>query len=253
MQDKRLCTGILLAGLFLSNTVFAAEGLVQWGYDSDSPQGPSHWGDLTAEFTACKSGKNQSPIDINDSKAVKLTGIKFNYKPTPIDVINNGHTIQVNYAQGSSIDFGGKVYKLLQFHFHSPSEHTVKGNAYDMVAHLVHQADDGQLGVIGVLLKQGKNSNPAIETVWKHMPSKAGERNTIPGTLNARDLLPTSKRYYNYSGSLTTPPCSEGVNWMVMQTPVEVSVEQIVSFRNLFPLSTRPVQTLNGRTVHTSK
>jgi len=251
MQGKYLSTGILLTGIFLAANTYAAEGQAQWSYDGAT--GPAKWGDLAAEFTACKSGKNQSPIDINDTKPVKLTGIKFNYKPTTVDVINNGHTIQVNYAKGSSIDFGGKNYKLLQFHFHSPSEHTVKGKPFDMVAHLVHQADDGQLGVIGVLLKQGKNNNPAIESVWKHLPTKVGEHNKINSTLNAIDLLPTSKRYYNYSGSLTTPPCSEGVNWIVMQTPVEVSVDQIVSFRNAIALSTRPVQTLNGRTVHSSK
>jgi len=251
MKSSILHTGVLLAGMLFSGIIVAAEGQSNWGYEG--PQGPAHWGDLAAEYTTCKTGTNQSPIDIASAKAVKLANIKFNYKPSTLDVINNGHTIQVNYAKGSTIDVGDKVYKLLQFHFHSPSEHTVKGKPYDMVAHLVHQADDGQLGVVGVLMKQGKNSNPVIATVWKHMPKKAGEHNTVDATLNAANLLPTNHRFYNYSGSLTTPPCSEGVNWMVMQTPVDVSVGQIVSFRNVFANSVRPVQSVNGRTVHANQ
>jgi carbonic anhydrase len=137
----------------------------------------------------------------------------------------------------------------LQFHFHSPSEHTVGGKPYDMVAHLVHQSDDGQLGVIGVLIKKGK-ANAVIDAIWANLPRHAGEHKQSDTQINVAELLPATHGYYNYSGSLTTPPCSEGVNWIVLQTPVEVSAEQVAAFTSLFSKSVRPVQPIHGRTIH---
>ena len=250
MQGNSLRSAALLISILLSSTVFAAGGKAHWGYEGD--EGPSHWGDLSNDYATCKTGKSQSPINIDLTTTAKLANIKFNYQASAIDVVNNGHTIQVNYAQGSTLSVGGKNYKLLQFHFHSPSEHEVNGKPYDMVAHLVHQAADGQLGVIGVLMKVGK-ANSVIASIWNHMPKESGGHNVVDATLNVAELLPSNHRYYNYSGSLTTPPCSEGVNWMVMQTPVEISAEQVSAFTAIFAKSVRPVQPNNGRLIHAGK
>lgn len=250
MQRNTLRIVTLLSSLILSSISLAAGNKAHWGYEGH--EGPTHWGDLSHNYATCKTGKSQSPININTTTATKLANIKFSYQTTPIDVVNNGHTIQVNYAKGSMLSVGGKDYKLLQFHFHSPSEHEVNGKPYDMVAHLVHQAADGQLGVIGVLMKAGKE-NSVIASIWKHMPKESGNHNKVDATLNAAELLPSNHSYYNYSGSLTTPPCSEGVNWMVMQTPIEVSAEQVAAFTGIFAKSVRPVQPRNDRLIHASK
>jgi carbonic anhydrase len=221
-----------------------------WSYTGEGA--PFLWGDLKAEYGACGTGKHQSPIDISSVTITGLPAIEFHYQPTPLDIVNNGHSIQMNYAPGSYITVAGKQYDLLQFHFHSPSEHTIGGKAYDMVGHLVHKAADGQLGVIGVMFKAGA-SNDTIATLWSHMPEGAGVTNHVDDVMvNAADLLPKDFTYFNYSGSLTTPPCSEGVNWMVMATPNSVSPEQVKQFTDIFPLSTRPVQALNGRVVNLS-
>ncbi len=248
-RNKLILTALLSSALF-SSIALASGGKAHWGYEGH--EGPANWGDLSHDYSTCKSGKNQSPIDISTSKTAKLANIKFSYNTTPIDVVNNGHTIQVNVAKGSTINVGGKTYNLLQFHFHSPSEHKVNGKPYDMVAHLVHQAADGQLSVVGVMMKVGK-ANPVIESIWNHMPMKAGDHHQMKDTVNVADLLPATQIYFNYSGSLITPPCSEGVNWMVMQTPVEVSAEQVAGFTGIFAKSVRPVQPVNGRMIHANK
>ena len=247
MKRNKLILTALLCGILFSGFALASGGKAHWGYEGH--EGPTNWGDLSHDYAMCKSGKSQSPIDITSSAAAKLADIKFSYKATPIDVVNNGHTIQVNYAKGSTLNVGGKTYKLLQFHFHSPSEHKVNGKPYDMVAHLVHQAADGQLGVVGVMMTVGK-ANPVIGSIWSNMPKTAGEQNTVKDTVNVADLLPANHSYFNYSGSLTTPPCSEGVNWMVMQTPIDVSAEQVAGFTSIFAKSVRPVQPVNGRIIH---
>jgi len=224
---------------------------VSWAYDGDGA--PFLWSELKADYELCGAGNNQSPIDISAVTITDLADIEFNYQASPLEITNNGHTIQVNYAPGSSITVGDKKYELLQFHFHSPSEHTVGGKAYDMVAHLVHKSADGQLGVVGVMFKAGSAVNNAIAKVWLNMPEKAGTTVDVSDVvINAADLLPRDMTYFNYSGSLTTPPCSEGVNWMVMATPNQIASEQVKQFTRLFPLSARPVQPLNGRSVTVS-
>lgn len=243
---KTVLAGICL--LLASNLAFASDtGEPAWGYEGQ--HGPAHWGDLAAEYASCKTGRSQSPINITSAKPARLASLRFHYQATDLDIVNNGHSIQVNYATGSSIEVGGKRYRLLQFHFHSPSEHAVDGRPYDMVAHLVHQAADGQLGVVAVLMRKGK-ANPVIESIWAHLPRHAGDQKQADMQINITDLLPTGHRYYNYTGSLTTPPCSEGVNWMVLQTPVEVSADQIATFNNLFSGNVRPHQPLHERIIH---
>lgn len=224
-------------------------GGLHWSYQGAGA--PYYWGDLKEAFATCKSGKQQSPIDISSAVITSLPEIDIHYDDTALDVINNGHAIQVNYQAGSYITVAGKRYNLLQFHFHSPSEHTVGGKRYDMVAHLVHKADDGQLAVIAIMMKQG-HSNPLIEQLWTQL-SKSGKTSSASDmTVNAQALLPHDKTYFNYSGSLTTPPCSEGVNWMVFAAPVEVSADQIARFREFVPYDARPVQAINGRTIRLS-
>lgn len=221
-----------------------------WAYDGDGA--PHAWGVLKEEYGTCSEGKSQSPIDISTVTISNLSDIEFHYKSSPLELTNNGHTIQANYHSGSYITVNGKRYDLLQFHFHSPSEHTIGGKSYDMVAHLVHKAADGQLGVIGVLFKAG-DKNKVIDKLWANLPTESGQTNTVKSTrINALDLLPLDLTYFNYSGSLTTPPCSEGVNWMVMATPASISAKQVKQFTDLFPLSVRPVQPLNGRVVRVS-
>lgn len=211
-------------------------------------EGPEHWGILSKEYALCREGKSQSPINITGERDMKLSAIEFHYQASVnSEVINNGHTIQVNYHPGSYAVIGGKKYNLLQFHFHSPSEHKVHGKHADMVSHLVHKSDDGHLAVVGVLFDKSRN-NDFLTPVWGSMPSTQGKA-TVAGSIDINRLLPADKGYFHYSGSLTTPPCSEGVSWNVLKSHVSVGSAQVTAFTSIFPTSIRPVQPINGRTV----
>jgi len=211
--------------------------------------GPHTWGELKDEFKTCKTGAYQSPVDISSVTIGPMPNIRLKYKSSTLRVINNGHTIKIEYDAGSFIEVAGKTYQLLQFHFHSPSEHTIGGKTYPMVAHLVHQASDGQLGVLGVLFIEGRE-NAFLNQFWEKLPLNSGDKLVDrKSKLNMKNLLPRKLQYFNYIGSLTTPPCSEGVNWMVLSHPVEVSRKQTDTFLALFPESVRPVKPLNGRVV----
>ncbi len=249
---------LALGGIALAAMPLAAQASdhghgVHWSYEGAGA--PAHWGDLKSEYALCKGGKSQSPIDISGAQSGDLEAISFDYaNATAEEMVNNGHTIKVSFEPGSSMSINGKQYNLLQFHFHSPSEHTIDGQAADMVAHLVHKADDGQLGVVGVMLNKGE-ANAVLAPLWEQMPKHKGDEVYFEGDEAKVDLsgfLPENAAYYNYSGSLTTPPCSEGVNWLVLQNPVSVSAEQVAAFTTLFAKSTRPVQPLNGRTINAS-
>ncbi len=244
-QALKLC-GILVS--LFTTTIVIASGVAHWGYEGH--EGPEHWGELTHDYHMCKEGKKQSPIDISNTKLTNLDKISFRYTSEPREILNNGHTIQVNMKPGSRLKVAGKTYRLLQFHFHAPSEHTFNGKPADMVAHFVHQADDGQLGVIGLLFRitRGK-SNATLARLWKYLPKRAGEKKVIASGITVAKLLPKNTTYYHYSGSLTTPPCSEDVNWMILQNFVEVSAQQIAAFSNIIHHNVRPVQALNGREV----
>ncbi len=216
-----------------------------WSYKGKS--GPGHWGDLSHDYHACKEGENQSPINIPGTAKTHLKGVLFFYKDTPLRIFNNGHTIQINYGKGSAAKIQGKSYDLLQFHFHSPSEHTVDGKPYDMVAHLVHKNQEGKLAVVAIFFKKGEK-NDFIESLWKNLPNHEGKEKVVGNvSINVKSILPTNKSYYNYSGSLTTPPCSEGVNWNVIKASMPISEAQVAKFVSLFELSVRPVQPLNER------
>lgn len=222
-----------------------------WTYEGEA--GPGHWAEISNEFESCKIGKSQSPIDITGKEKSEKRPLTIDYKDTPLKIINNGHTIQVNYAPGSTVTIDGNIYQLAQFHFHSPSEHTAKGKHYAMEAHIVHKSADGKLAVIGINMKEGKE-NPFIKTIWDNLPDKVNEEKTVSGvTVNAMSLLPKIYPYYYYSGSLTTPPCSEGVSWNVLENTIEVSKAQVKKFASLIGKNARPVQPLNERKVAKSE
>ena len=226
-----------------------SDGEVYWGYEGKT--GPQFWGQLNPEFNLCATGKRQSPINIDESTTLQGPAelLQFNYQPSGASVVNNGHTIQVDLFGENSVTVRGSSFKLLQFHFHSPSEEQVNDRHFAMVAHLVHQNAEGQLAVVAVLLEPGV-VNPVINQVWTYMPLDIGDRVRIPaGLINMNELLPKDQRYYQFMGSLTMPPCTEGVLWMVLKQPTAMSHEQIKLFTQLFPHNARPVQPVNGRAV----
>ena len=217
-----------------------------WSYQGEG--GPDQWGEMKPEFATCSSGKRQSPIDIRDGISVQLDPVQFDYKPSNFRVIDNGHTVQVNVAPGNSIEVMGKRFELVQFHFHRPSEERINGRQFDMVVHLVHKDLEGKLAVVAVLLDRG-SVQPIVQTVWNNLPLEKGEELPAKALLDLNNLLPSERGYFTYMGSLTTPPCSEGVLWMVMKNPVSVSPEQIGIFARLYPMNARPIQSASGRLI----
>jgi carbonic anhydrase len=223
-----------------------------WSYEGHGD--PNHWGSLDPAFAACKAGHHQSPIDIIHPKlADHLPALKFAYQAVPLSIINNGHTIMINYAPGSTLTVGDKTYALKQFHFHHPSEEHINGKGFDMVAHLVHSDSDGHLAVVAILFQSGA-PNPLLETLWKNIPpemDKTIESSTV--SVNVQELLPSQHGYYTYSGSLTTPPCTEGVTWYVLKFASTLSNEQLATIMKLYPHDNRPIQKLYHREVLESK
>jgi len=215
---------------------------VQWGYEGD--KGPEHWGDA---FPVCGKGKKQSPLNIIGPFEKSKETLSVDYKEGPLKMLNNGHTIQVNIEPGSSLTIGKESFELLQFHFHRPSEEQVDGKNASMVAHFVHKSKEGKLAVIGVMLNEGKDS-AAVKTLWANLPPKEGEE-FLPAkvTFNPASMLPKDMGFYNYEGSLTTPPCTEGVQFYILKAPVDISKQQLAKFP--FKLNARPVQALNGRKI----
>ncbi len=250
MNKKWICAATILA---TSMTVAWAEdkpgAAPHWAYTG--PAGAAQWGELQKDFATCKLGTKQSPIDIKGAKKGDLPAIAFNYGQSTAEVVNNGHTIQVNVAAGGDVKVASGGYKLLQFHFHTPSEEMVNGKSYAMVAHLVHKSDAGKLAVVAVLFKEGKK-NAVLEKVFAAMPAKEDSKADLPGGVNVADLLPAKRGYWAFEGSLTTPPCSEEVQWHVLKDPVEMSKEQLAAFKKLYPMNARPVQPLNGRSLQES-
>ena len=212
-----------------------------WTYEGDA--GPAAWGSLDEAYALCATGAEQSPIDLANAEAFDLVNVQTDYHTSALTILNNGHTIQANYDAGSSIVVNQSTYALAQFHFHTPSEHSIDGEQFPMEAHFVHRSADGALAVIGVMLIEGEADNAAFAPVFDAMPAEAGEPIAVENvTLDVNAMLPTDPRFYTYRGSLTTPPCSEGVRWIVMTTPVEVSAAQLAAFQALFAHNARPVQ-----------
>jgi carbonic anhydrase len=229
----------------------AAAGRGGWGYDG--PHGPAHWSELHPDYALCGHGERQSPIDLRDGIAVDLHPVRFDYRPSRFSVIDNGHTVQVQVQVGTGnwIEVGGRRYELQQFHFHRPSEERIEGRQFEMSAHLVHRDAEGRLAVVAVVLERGP-ALPTVQQVWNDLPLEKQLAAPGHGELDPAGLLPADRRYYTYMGSLTTPPCTEGVLWMVMQQPVTASVQQIDIFSRLYPMNARPVQRAAGRLVKQS-
>jgi carbonic anhydrase len=217
----------------------------EWSYEGAN--GPAHWGELNPEYAACTAGKEQSPIYIRKAEAAKFPPLRFDYKFAPLKLINNGHTVQVNFPAGSWLTVGEARYELKQLHFHRPSEERIDGRASEMVVHLVHANEKGETAVVALLLRRGA-ANATIQKVWAAIPRAIGRELEIAGTqIDPSDLIPPAKAYYTYRGSLTTPPCTEGVTWFVLKTRASLSGEQVRAFGRIFPANARPVQSLNGR------
>ncbi|WP_186644434.1 carbonic anhydrase [Fluviispira vulneris] len=221
-----------------------------WGYTGEN--GADNWGKLDETYKICSTGINQSPINIQMKQAKEnesLPKLDFSYSGIPLTVLNNGHTIQVNYPKGSKIEIGRKQYGLLQFHFHTPSEHAFDGKRSAMEVHFVNQNEDGSLAVIGVLMKKGKKNN-ALASIFDNMPKKESTLTNVNNVnFEAEDVIPKGSKYFTYSGSLTTPPCSQIVTWYVLKEQIEVSIEQIKRFQNIFNMNARPIQALSNRAV----
>jgi carbonic anhydrase len=227
-----------------------------WGYEPEN--GPANWGKLNRDWALCAEGKAQSPIDLMGARQEKSDDMKLAFPAANLriihqthvlDAIDNGHTIQINYDGGETFTVGNESYELRQYHFHSPSEHTVNGRHYPMEMHLVHVSQDKKLAVIGVFIEEGRH-NTAFDAIWSNLPQKTGQEVHIENVqVDIDDMLPGNKTTYRYSGSLTTPPCSEDVRWFVYAEPIELSGNQIKAFRNIFHGNNRPVQSLNDRSL----
>jgi carbonic anhydrase len=224
---------------------------VHWSYGGSG--GPANWGRLKSEYETCARGTRQSPIDIRDGARLELEPIRFDYKASPLRILDNGHTVQVNYVEGSSMTIAGERFDLKQFHFHKPAEERIDGRSFALVAHLVHQSAEGRLAVVAVLFDLGEQDNAFLRMLWPHLPLESGrEAVNTAVSVDVNRLLPEARTYFTYMGSLTTPPCSEGVRWIVLKTPLEISPEQVAVFGRLYTANARPIQPSNGRLIKES-
>lgn len=237
---------LLLTTAFIFSFTVAAGGDIHWGYSGEV--GADNWAKLSADNYQC-SGNNQSPINLTGFIEADLAPIKFNYSAMAKEILNNGHTVQVNLNSGSSIKLDGMTFDLLQFHFHAPSENHINGKSYPLEAHFVHSDKSGNLAVVAVMFKEGSESQGLIPA-WQQMPNHAGDTHALTAKFDGMNILPESKGYYRFNGSLTTPPCSEGVRWLVMKSAVEASKQQISAFSSvLHEPNNRPIQATNARMI----
>jgi len=260
LKKVSMMFGLLLvavAGLLSASRAQNGHSIWRTYWSYEGPKGPSHWAELDPEYATC-NGKEQSPIDIRNAQRADLPPLKFDFKTAPLqNYINNVYTVRVNYHAPGSGDFmtvGDTRYQLVQFHFHHPAEEAVSGKRYPMVLHYMFTSDDGKVVGLAVFLEKGA-ANATVQKLWDHMPKNVNYENDVPGVeINPADMLPSNtSSYYEYMGSVSAPPCTEGVKWFVLKTPVTVSAEQIVTFAKLWPNDARPVQPLNGRVVQESK
>lgn len=239
----QLVTGAVFT---LGAVICQADGcLPEWDY-TDGPHGPAHWGELDEQFKLCGVGKNQSPVNLTGFIEAELSPIDLHYKAGPGEILNNGHTIQINYPAGSSLQIDGETFALRQFHFHTPSENHIAGKSYPMEAHLVHVSQEGNLAVVAVLFAEGE-ANPLLTDLWQFIPQKPDETHKLT-YVDVNRLLPINRSYYRFNGSLTTPPCSEGVRWLVLKQSVSISAEQVQTFADVMHHdNNRPLQLVNAR------
>jgi len=236
-----------ILSVVLGSLVSSMAAAAHWGYEG--AEGPSHWAELSSEFDTCATGKNQSPINLTHMVKGDLPALKINYAKGGQQIVNNGHTVQVNYTPGSTLEVDGHTYELKQFHFHTPSENNIEGESFPMEAHFVHADKDGNLAVVAVMFKIG-DFNPELEKAWSQMPAMAGDQQQLKHVVSAANLLPKDHNYMRFSGSLTTPPCTEGVSWFVMKGYDTASKEQIEHFAHtMHHNNNRPLQAMNARVV----
>lgn len=223
---------------------------LHWSYSGED--GPSHWGRLSPNFTVCETGRNQSPIDVKGSVNADLLPVNFKYTMmSPTDILNNGHTVQVNLWSGGEITVDGKTFTLKQFHFHTPSENTIDGKSFPFEMHLVHLSDNNEIAVVAIMFEMGKE-DALLAELWKSMPLNAGDKHKLEArALRGMEFESVLIDYYRFNGSLTTPPCSEGVRWIVMKTTRHLSQPQLLNFQNVLSgaANNRPVQALNARVI----
>jgi carbonic anhydrase len=243
--------GLALIGLGLSLPLAAQQAGAPWTYDGK--QGPLNWGRLDPAYRACSEGKEQSPIDIRGAHLNKnLPAIEFHYIAGSMTLTNTGHTVQVTPPAGSYILVGGTRYDLVQFHFHHPGEEAVKGKLTDMSLHLVHKSADGKFAVVAVRLNEG-NANTLLAALWEHLPKTVGATDKLTESMSPAGLLPADRGYWTYEGSLTAPPCTEGVRWFVLEEQVELSRNQLRSFGALYKVNSRMLQAAHGRKVEANE
>ncbi|MCI5166595.1 MAG: carbonic anhydrase family protein [Candidatus Electrothrix sp. GM3_4] len=243
---KRIMSAVAaVLALTAGNSVASGGG--HWGYTGEGA--PEHWGSLNPAYALCSVGVNQSPINMTDLVESELEPISFNYTGLVTEVVHNGHAIQADYTAGSTMTVNGKIFSLKQFHFHTPSENLINGEQFPMEAHFVHADTDGNLAVIAVMYNIGEE-NDELKKIWQQMPAEAGQRTGMASQVRADQLMPENKEYYRFNGSLTTPPCTEGVLWMVMKNPVQVSEAQVKQLAKVLKHpNNRPVQPVNARPV----
>jgi carbonic anhydrase len=236
----------LLAGLALCPVCGPGGFAADWSYEG--ARGPGQWGEVDAASKVCSAGSQQSPIDIGATIRASLPRLDIAWARRADTIINNGHTIQVNVADGSPLTVARETYKLLQFHFHRPSEHLIGGKRFAMEVHFVHRTASGALGVIGVMMKTGR-PNSVFNKIVTTMPTAAGPAVKADARINPNGLLPARRSYFSYAGSLTTPPCSEVVSWMLLTDAIEVADADVAAFARLYAMNARPVQKPNRRYV----
>jgi carbonic anhydrase len=251
MRNIRMTSTVLIGTLATAPLPLRAQWKTPWEYAG--PRGPDHWSALDPAYALCNAGREQSPIDIRGAVTTELPPLRFDDHSGPLEgLTDNGKTIRVNYhppANENVLIVGADRYRLSQFHFHHPSEELVNGKRYEMVLHLMYEASNGRAAGVAVLLTAGK-PNATVQRLWDHMPKAIGTEETVAGVeIDPGELLPRTTAYYMYAGSVTAPPCTEGVTWFVMKTPVEISAAQIAAFARRYPYDVRPVQPLNGRVV----
>lgn len=230
------------------------ENTQEWTYGEDA--GPENWGSLDPAFQTCADGTEQSPINLEFSEVTESSDrerVELNYQAGEFSLANDGHTLMAHAAKPDNVlSIEDNNYKLMQFHFHTPSEHQFNGEHYEMELHLVHQNKEGELAVAGIMIKEGAE-NETLMPVWNKFPKEETDSNIpVENLIDVQELLPEDADLFHYNGSLTTPPCSEQVKWMIYEKPISMSSEQIKQFQNIFGENHRPVQSLNDREVELS-
>jgi len=247
MKTRSLLASLFIVSLALPTAAQEGGHPPHWGYAGEV--GPEHWAEFESDFGACTSGRNQSPIDLDNFIEAELPRIAFDYKPGGHQVVNNGHAIQVNYNPGSKITVDGMDFALKQFHFHSPSENTIKAKSFPIEAHFVHADAKGNLAVVALMFEEGA-SNKLLEQVWPHVPKIENAKAGLATQVSAEDLLHANRDYYRYDGSLTTPPCSEGVRWFVLKHHAKASADQLAMVQEVLGHpNNRPVQPVGARVI----